>query len=166
VTTIEGGAIATDDPEEAYLLQAIRCHGESPDEKGIFITRGLNLKPTDINAAIGLSQLERLPQFIWNRNRVAKIYREEICDAVKHQVIPDYVKTHPHMMYPVMVNDPETLRLYLRTQGIDTRLGWSPLAPYPEAVEVSRTVICLPIYNMMTEGETMYVVEAVNECLR
>jgi len=166
MTTIEGGVIATDDPDEAHLLQAIRCHGEDPNEKGSFITRGLNLKPTDINAAIGLTQLERLPQFIWNRNRIAELYKEELGSTVRYQQVPDYVKTHPYMMFPIMVDDPEMLRLYLKTQGIDTRLGWKPLSPRPGALELSRTVICLPIYNTMTEAEAMIVVDAVKERLR
>jgi len=166
LTTIEGGCISTDDPEEDYWLRCIRCHGEDPYEKGYYVRRGLNLKPTDIAAAVGLAQLERLPQFIWNRSRVAKVYREELGDIVEHQRVPGYVKTHPYMMYPVMVDDPGHVALYLKTNGVDTRLGWPPLKHFEGADAVSRRVLCLPIYNTMTEAECLYVVEKVRECLR
>lgn len=166
LTTVEGGCVSTDDPDEAYALRCIRCHGEDPEVKGLYLRRGLNLKPTDIAAAVGLAQLERLPQAIWNRNRIARLYREELGDLVRYQRVPDYVETHPYMMFTVGVDNPVELALYLKTQGVDTRVGWEPLKWLPGATAISETVLALPIYNTMTEREALYVVEKVKEYLQ
>jgi CDP-6-deoxy-D-xylo-4-hexulose-3-dehydrase len=87
ITTIEGGMVVTQDARLADLLRAMRAHGwvrhmreaESVAEKYphidprfLFITTGFNLRPTEINGAIGLEQLKRLDGFNDSRRRIAQ----------------------------------------------------------------------------------------------
>lgn len=161
LTTVEGGCITTNDDSEAHVLRCIRNNGESLEEKGRYIFKGLNLRPTDINATIGLVQLEKLPQAIWHRNRIATMYREGLESYVDFQEIPSYVKKHPYMMFPIFVDDPEDLAKFLGKQGIDTRLGWKPIAPLPNAEYVSKRVLCLPIFNGMMTLQAEYIIKWV-----
>lgn len=87
ITTIEGGMVVTNDARLADLLTALRAHGwirhmrdpgavarQFPDidPRFLFITTGFNVRPTEINAAIGLQQLTRLDQFNARRRAVAE----------------------------------------------------------------------------------------------
>lgn len=87
ITTIEGGMVTTDDDELADLMRAMRAHGwirqmqngemyarKNPeiDPRFLFITTGFNLRPMEINAAIGLVQLRKLESFNQRRREVAQ----------------------------------------------------------------------------------------------
>ena len=86
ITTIEGGMVVTDDARLAELLRAMRAHGWSRgmddpaavaakypgiDPRFLFVTTGFNLRPMEINGAIGLVQLKRLDGFNESRRRIA-----------------------------------------------------------------------------------------------
>ncbi len=87
ITTIEGGMIVTDNSRLADLLRAMRAHGwtrnmeagptmaaDYPDidPRFLFVTTGFNLRPTEINGAIGLEQLKRIAGFNDMRRRIAQ----------------------------------------------------------------------------------------------
>ncbi len=87
ICTIEGGAICTNDKNLANDLKSFRAHGwirnrsdranfakkyKLLDEKFLFVTTGYNVRPTEINAAMGLSQLKRLDYFLNRRDAVVK----------------------------------------------------------------------------------------------
>jgi dTDP-4-amino-4,6-dideoxygalactose transaminase len=95
ITTIEGGMVVTHDARLAELLRAMRAHGwsrnmDNPEEAAmrypdidprfLFITTGFNLRPMEINAAIGLIQLNRLAGFNENRRRIALRLDRELAD--------------------------------------------------------------------------------------
>lgn len=165
ITTIEGGAIVTNDKEIYENLLAIRQHGEDINSKGVFIKRGLNLKTTDINSAIGRVQLSKIEAHLKNRENVAKIYRESLENCVRFQNIPEHVTRHSNMMFPIFVDDPITLSLKLKQKNIDTRLSWPMLLHTWAIKKVNQSLITLPIYNDMKEEEVVYVVQCVKESL-
>ena len=166
ITMIEGGCVSTNSDEYAYRLRAIRRHGESPDEKGVFIERGFNFKPLDICSAVGRVQLKKLKQYLDNRLGIAKIYRDELCGIVGFQDIPEYVSRHANMMFPIYTSEPRRLAEKLREQGIETRLGWKPLKLTPGAIAMSSKTLCIPIYNTMGIDEAVYVVDKIKEAMR
>ena len=166
ISTIEGGCVATDNPSLYFNLKLVRCHGENPYRKGEFIRTGLNLKPNDITSAIGLEQLKKLPRYLDNRERIVKHYREELDGLVKFQEIPNYVKRHANMMFPIFIDNPHTLYNKLHDRGVDTRLGWIPLAPYENAQYIYEHVLCLPIFNTMTQEQAQTVSDEVKKCLK
>lgn len=86
ITTIEGGMVVTNDGKLAELLRTMRAHGwsrnmDNPaevaaqypdiDPRFLFVTTGFNLRPMEINAAIGIVQLKRLAHFNESRRRIA-----------------------------------------------------------------------------------------------
>jgi CDP-6-deoxy-D-xylo-4-hexulose-3-dehydrase len=87
ITTIEGGMVVTNDARLADLLRAMRAHGwvrdmeaskeiaanyPHIDPRFLFLTTGFNVRPTEINAAIGLEQLKKLPAFNDSRRETAR----------------------------------------------------------------------------------------------
>ena len=85
ITTAEGGAVTTNDDELADRLRRFRNHGirPKPDDGGWYyevVDVGFNYRLTDVQAALGLSQLRKLDGFVERRNGIADRYRELLAD--------------------------------------------------------------------------------------
>ena len=97
MSTIEGGMVVTDDQDLYNIMLSIRSHGWSRDlesvyakslkekykiddfrEKYIFYYPGFNLRPTDLNAFLGLEQLKRLDGIAWERHKNYLIFKEKL----------------------------------------------------------------------------------------
>jgi len=156
--TVEGGAIATDDPHFADNCMLIRSHGENPQKKGDFIGFGLNFRPTDIACAIGREQLKKLPQYLENRRKIVQYYREVLKDLVKFQEVPDYVDVHANMFFPILIDEPNRVAHKLASRGVETRRPWPPGRRLPNAMKIYEHILAIPLYNTMTLDEAGYVV--------
>ncbi len=143
ITTIEGGMLVTDDDELAELLRAMRAHGwtrqlEHPephaianpelDPRFLFITTGFNLRPTEINAAIGLEQLKKLDQFNEHRRIVERNLQHGLAPliAAGHLTTVHYdVRSTPAPFgFPVLCRDNAARRglsAHLEARGVETR---------------------------------------------
>ena len=98
ITTGEGGAITTEDPELADRLRSFRTHGitregisPGPDDGPWYYEMqalGFNYRITDIQCALGLSQLERLDGWVTRRNEVAAAYRELLAEEDRVELPP------------------------------------------------------------------------------
>lgn len=144
MTTMEGGGIATDDFSLADDLRSIRSHGWSRDrsdssswtqgvkevdEKFTFVSTGFNIRPMEIQGAIGLSQLEDLPSFISRRREIASTVKEAIEETPLQMLEGDASDTlhdsqHSRMLIALRLPKGEYLadcRKLLKSQGIETR---------------------------------------------
>ena len=109
ISTMEGGMVVTDDEELYHILLSLRAHGwtrDLPDDSLIidkkridsfyepyrFVLPGYNLRPTEIQGAIGIQQLKRLPGFIVNRRNNAKLYWFTFHRLTKITEIPIKIK--------------------------------------------------------------------------
>lgn len=140
MTTIEGGAILTDDPHVADLCFALRAHGWSRnlrlddflsidtadvDPRFCFVLPGYNVRSTEVNAAIGLVQLERLTDMIEGRRHVAA-GRIEAIAGDSRVLVPgaDLQEQHSWMTLPLLFQDRshrDRARTSLEADGIETR---------------------------------------------
>lgn len=99
ITTLEGGLCFTDNKELVELMRILRAHGWSReadnhldyvakhpdiDPRFLFVNIGYNLRPTEVQAAIGMVQLKKLDQFIENRRRTRKYYFENLSKYTNH----------------------------------------------------------------------------------
>lgn len=97
ITTIEGGMIVTDNDDFAEMLRSMRAHGwtrhlknkdkveaQYPDfdPRFLFINTGFNVRPTEINAAIGLIQIEKLEGFNKRRVQIANKWKDDFADLI------------------------------------------------------------------------------------
>jgi perosamine synthetase len=177
LTTVEGGAIVTNNREVASRCRLIRSHGEGP-EKYIHVAHGLNLRPTDIQAAIGVVQLGKMERFLALRQRLAQAYRIGLGEWLEFQRRPDYVTRPSFMLFVAFGHDSrqrDGLNSWLNYHGIDTRLPFPPVHAQPfyvakfgrEALPGAELafsrVISLPIGNAISESQVGKVVECARE---
>lgn len=175
-TSVEGGAVVTDDSDLARRLRLIRSHGEGK-QKYLHEELGLNLRPTDLHSAIGVEQLKRLDQFLATRSEIAQTYVQGLSPWLEFQDVPSFVSGPTWMIFFAMAKDRKTrdeLVDWLNGEGVDTRIPWPPIHRqpyflqrfpdgtdrYPGADSVFERVLSLPIGNGMTLEQARDVVSA------
>ena len=192
ITTAEGGMALTNDVELAEKLALLRSHGITRDPAQMThqadgpwyyqqIALGYNYRMTDIQAALGLSQLARLDQFVANRHHLAARYDNSLSAlpvGIPWQHPDNYSALH---LYPITVADNIRSNVFegLRAAGIGVnvhyipvhlqphyrKLGFQP-GDFPEAERYYRAAISLPLYATLTEANQDRVLEALSEQLQ
>lgn len=159
ITTGEGGMALTNDGPLAACLKRLRSHGRDAD--GLQRELGFNYRMTDIQAALGRSQLARLDAFVAQRASLADRYDRAFADLpVRRQVVPSRsVSAHHLYLLRVAAAQRDLLWKHLRAAGIATPLHYPPvyLQPYyrelgyssglcAEAEAYAREAVTLPLF--------------------
>ena len=194
VTTAEGGAVVTDDPELARRAARFRTHGitrepdelEQPDEGGWWNEQhdlGYNYRLTDVQAALGASQLRRLERFIVRRRDIAAQYDAALADidALELPGRRQHVEPGWHL-YVVRTHEPELRKpLFdrLRTAGIGVQVHYLPVYwhPYyarlgyprglcPMAERYYASAVSLPIFPAMSDWDVQDVATRLRQAVR
>ena len=113
MTTSEGGIITTNDEDIANLCKILRAHGMTAQYQHSEF--GYNYRMTDISAAIGRVQLNKLDAFNSRRREIANIYNEKLSKYVK---VPDNRRGHVFHQYTVLTEKRDALRDYLRKKEL------------------------------------------------
>jgi CDP-4-dehydro-6-deoxyglucose reductase, E1 len=142
ISTIEGGAILTDSPELADLCYALRSHGWTRhlklnrflfqadtsviDPRFCFVLPGYNVRSTELNAAIGQVQLQRLPDMLKSRRRLAAERAKAVADLDDLVKVPgsDIADRHSWMTTPLLFSSLEhrtRAQASLEAAGVETR---------------------------------------------
>lgn len=158
ITTGEGGMVTTDSEEYAQRLRQFRDHGRV---NGWVEEPGLNLRMDELSAALGISQLRKLPRFLDRRREIALRY----CEAFN---VP-FVEGHAYHLFVMLFPDRDKVRQRLQEKGITTQVHYTSLTrhPYykgqscPKAEYFGDHCLSLPIYPTLTDAEVRYVIEAV-----
>lgn len=191
VTTAEGGLALTNRAELAERMALWRSHGitrapelmiSEPDGPWYYeqLTLGFNYRMTDLQAALGTSQLDRLAEFIDARQRLAARYDGLLADlpvGLPHRSTSNHSALH---LYPVRVASGRRAVTFtqLRAQGIGVNVHYIPvhLQPYyralgfkpgdfPEAERYYAEAISLPLFPALTEAEQDVVVQELTATL-
>ena len=190
ITTGEGGVITTNDNLLAVRLKELRSHGITRDQNK-FITNtgenwiyeqhelGFNYRMNDIEAALGLSQLERLDEIIFKRNQHFNFYQDLIKKLpFKLLEIPENVKSSIHLaVIKLEINKPGLQKFLfdkLRDCGIGVQVHYFPihLQPYyrnlgfqkgdfPNCEILSSTCLSIPLFEEITTEEQKRVIIAL-----
>jgi dTDP-4-amino-4,6-dideoxygalactose transaminase len=184
ITTAEGGAVTTNDDRLADRLRRFRNHGMRPmPEVGGWYYEidevGFNYRLTDMQAALGTSQLSKLDRFVDRRNELAVRYAELLARSqvlLPPDTSPGY--RHGRHLYPVRVEDRDRIFHELRDAGIGVQVHFVPIhrhpayarlgferADFPAAEEAYRTLLSLPLFPSLTQDEQDRVVAALHRCL-
>ena len=177
MTTGEGGMITTNDDEVAEKLRFMRSHGEKEKYKSLML--GHNYHMPEIQAAIGLVQLKRLPKFIGKRRQNAKKLSAKLSKA-KNLQLPEEPKGYKHSwyLYTVRLKDAKGKRRdkiveKLKQKGIGAEVYYvTPihLMPYyrkfgkprlKEAEKTARQVFSLPVHPGVTAKQIEFISETV-----
>ncbi len=197
ITTGEGGMALTNDSELAERMSMLRTHGITRDDARFFYaneppgpwsyeqqTLGWNFRMTDIQAALGLSQLGRLDGFVERRNILARRY-DEALEGLPVKTPTVHPQNHSAFhLYVVQIDTDIAKKTHrevfgeLRDRGIGVNLHYMPvhLQPYyrqlgftagqfPVAEAHGKTALTLPLFPAMTEHDQNQVFAALNEVL-
>jgi len=178
ITTGDGGMVVTDDPdivEKARRLRHFYCIG---DTHFYHKTIAFNYKMSNLQAAVGVAQIQRLEEFIRIRRRNASIYNDllENIDGITLPPEAEWAK-NVYWMYSVLVEDDfgisrNKMVEELEKRGIETRAFFTPMHAqpcykelkdnsFPVADELSRKGINLPSGSKLTREQIEYIVESI-----
>jgi perosamine synthetase len=180
ITTGEGGMLTTND--QAFYLQAkrLRDHAMSPRRRYFHEERGFNYRITNLQAALGVAQLERIEEFLARRAEIMDWYNSEIAttDAIRLNRVKNWAKSAFWMICLEVDWLDETRRdvlmQKLRERGIDTRPYFCTMSsmpmykqePLPISARKAQIGLNLPSYFELTKPEVQRVGSGVNEILR
>ena len=195
ITTAEGGAALTNSSVLAEKLMLLRSHGitrdpaqmtREPDGPWYYqqIALGFNYRMTELQAALGVSQMQRLNQFVARRHELANRYNELLADlplTTPWQNPDGYSGLHLYVIRLQLENINKTHRQIfeaLREQGIGVNLHYIPVhlqpfyqamgfcnGDFPQAERYYQEAISLPMYHTLTEEQQDSVVQAVTDAL-
>jgi len=180
ITTGEGGAVITNNKNYYEKLIKLRSHGISKDKQGLnrMDIFGYNYRLTDIQAALGLSQLNKLNSFIDKRTRVAEFHFSNL-KQIEQIILPqemDNVKSAWHLFVIRLKNKAHRigLRNYLKDKGISTQIHYPAVYSHPyykkngykktnckNAEIYSSTCLSIPIYPFLTKKQSLYIASII-----
>ncbi|APD89141.1 UDP-4-amino-4,6-dideoxy-N-acetyl-beta-L-altrosamine transaminase [Alteromonas mediterranea] len=189
ITTMEGGMALTNNSEWAEKMRMLRSHGITNDPEKMTedshgpwyyqqIALGFNYRMTDVEAALGLSQLKKLPGFLEKRNALAKYYDNLLsvfsCIKPLQQRGDSYSSYHLYVARVESLTNKQHSDLIknLREQGVFAHLHYIPIhiQPYykklgfkmgdfPNAETYYRQAITLPLFPELTLEDVEFIVE-------
>jgi dTDP-4-amino-4,6-dideoxygalactose transaminase len=185
ITTGEGGMVTTDNPERATRLRRLREHGMSvsaadrhSSDKPVleqYLETAYNYRMTDIQAAIGLVQLAKLPKIVEQRRALAQRYQELLADIPGLVPVrdPRYGTTN-YQSFWVLLSEPykasrDQVMDALAAAGVSARRGIMAAhlepayagvgsAPLPVTERITRDSLILPLHHLLTEADQDLIV--------
>ncbi len=198
ITTGEGGAILTNNEILYKKLLILRNHGITKN-KNNFINKqnihspwyyemqqlGFNYRLTDFQCALGISQLNKIENFIKRRKEIAHIYDKNFKNLEEIKIIhKEDAKEYAYHLYPILVNfnkikkTKEDMFEFFKNRGIMLQVHYIPIVmqPYyqklgynkknlPNTMDFYNKVVSLPIYYSLTEKEINHVIKTVKDFL-
>jgi UDP-4-amino-4,6-dideoxy-N-acetyl-beta-L-altrosamine transaminase len=186
IATGEGGMITTNNKELYDKICLLRTHGITKDPDLLIENHGAwyyemqelgyNYRLTDIQAALGVSQLKRADKGVKRRNEIAQTYNEAFKNLkIKIPTVETNVY-NAHHLYVIQVDKRKELYDFLKQQNIFSQvlylpvhfqpyykqLGWKP-GDLPVVEEYYQHCLALPMFPSLTEEEQNYVIEKVTE---
>lgn len=186
ITTGEGGSAVTNDPSLFEKLKLLCSHGVTRDPKKMEtetenswvydqIILGFNYRMSDLNAALGASQLKRIDEFTRRRHEIARRYDEELSPSnlmIPYRDPKNYSALH---LYPIQTDQRIQIFNWLQSQGIKVNVHYRPIhiQPYwkkkgflpgdfPNSETYYSKAISLPIHCNLTNDQQDKVIKVLN----
>jgi UDP-4-amino-4,6-dideoxy-N-acetyl-beta-L-altrosamine transaminase len=190
ITSAEGGMALTNNTEIAHKIRLLRSHGIVSDQNLMNeeshgpwyyqqLELGFNYRMTDLQAALGLSQLKRLDEFIDKRNILAQVYNQAFSDTAITPLLPHNDTLSAYHLYVILLPEKNAIKhkntvLALREAGICAHVHYIPihLQPYyanlgfnkgdfPIAEQYYQRAITLPLFPLLTSSEQQYIIDTL-----
>lgn len=192
IATGEGGMVVTDDADTADRLRIFRNHGITADHRQRetadswfyeMTDLGFNYRITDIQCALGISQLRKLPAFLKRRREIAETYNAAFgcMEGIAPLAVNEDV-LHSWHLYVVKIRgetDRTAIFRDLREKGVGVNVHYIPvhLHPYyrrhfhtsaelcPVAESVYNQILSIPVFPKMRDGDATMVIEAIQNAI-
>ena len=196
ITTGEGGMVLTNSSDLDRRLRLLRSHGISFFAEGLRsrfpheiwnyqqIELGFNYRMSDIHAALGLSQMRRLGEFVSKRRRIAERYDELFAQLPVDTPWQDRKSYSSYHLYIIRLKLPQIKKTHLQVYqslidaGIQVNLHYIPVYRHPvyermgfvrgycdQAEQYYSSALSIPIYPELTDDQQTYVVEMIRQAL-
>ena len=178
VTTGEGGAVITNDDALAARMRKVKGQGQSLTRRYWHDEIGFNYRMTNICAAIGVAQIERLETIIERKRAIAALYRRELANSgVVFQHCAEKVKSNEWLVTALLPSSTarDSIMAHMAASGIDTRPVFycahhMPMyatgQSLPVAEDIARRGISLPSYPGLSDEQVVRVADALKSALR
>lgn len=173
ITTAEGGAVAARDPAIAQFVEAFRDHGRvGQGQNRRVVELGTNARMSDVHAAIGLVQIEKLKRFVTRRLEIAKRYHEGLKGLPIALPLMDERSAWHLYVIRVRALKRDIVKINLAVKGIATQVHYPVVYSHPtrqfddhlqcpEAERIAASALSIPIYPKMTNADVDRVIEAI-----
>jgi perosamine synthetase len=195
ITTGEGGMVVTGDPELARRIRLFRNHGIAADHKQRALSGtwyyemtalGYNYRLSDLQCALGMSQLRKLPRWLARRREIAQKYASRLRNSARVRPLKKRPENeHAYHLYVIRLLRPdlgisrEEVFKRLRQRGVGVNVHYIPvhLHPFyretfgtrrglcPVAEKAYDRIISLPLFPAMTDDEVEYVLASLEAAL-
>lgn len=179
ITTGEGGMIVTNNSDLASMSRLLKGQGMDPERRYWFPIIGYNYRMTNMQAAIGLAQLERIEWFIERRREVAGWYDAALKSLPVLRPTEASWAKNSYWLYSICVNeeiDRDLLMSHLLDQGVETRPFFYPMhqmppyrdpghATYPITTRLAAQGLSLPSSTNLTRADVAHIARVLEECL-
>lgn len=192
ITTAEGGVITTNDPKYYESLKLFRSHGITKDPNRLekndgpwyyeMQELGFNYRITDMQCALGITQLQKIEKFIERRIELANRYDQafEQNSMITTPPRPEGEDSrHVFHIYPILLDesiDRKEIFIKLREKGVFCQVHYIPVNHQPfykknfgyeegdfeQANEYYSRAVTIPLFPKMTDEEQLYVIETIN----
>jgi len=171
MTTGEGGIVVTDDDEVAARVEQFIDHGRGPEGHE---TVGHNFRMSDICAAMGRVQLEKLDEFVTARREHAERFDDALETSDPVAPIEPSDRRHAYHQYTVRCVDREQFQRHLRRYGVDSAVYYPTAIPnepayaettaaVPEAERAADQVVSLPVHQNLRPRDVRAICLALTE---
>jgi dTDP-4-amino-4,6-dideoxygalactose transaminase len=183
MTSGEGGMITTNDQDIVNVARTLRDQGKENYSSNRIVMVGYNWRMPEISAALGILQLKRLPEFIENRNRIAKTYDKYLEDMGLERVVTPSNELNNYYKYTFFLPDEvdrERFKATCRQSGVlyGGEVYWPPLhlqpayqdflgenARFETADKRCKHMVNPPIFSQMTSQQAERVIQVTRDSL-
>jgi len=189
ITTGEGGAVLTNDRILYKRIQMLRNHGMYKYRNSWYYQvrmLGFNYRMTDIQASLGLSQLQKLDKFVRRREEIVKIYNEEFKELKDYVELPRFYKDKKSSWHLYVVklkgkfkNKRRHIFNFLRNRGIGVGVHYIPIYWHPlyqrmgykkglcpQAEDYYCRCLTLPLYPSMKDSQIKRVIKVFKDAFQ
>ena len=191
ITTGEGGAITTNNPDLYQKLLSLRTHGitQKPNIAPWYYemeSLGFNYRMPDILASLGISQLNKLGQFISRRREIVEMYRQAFHDDTRFQVLTESNQSLAAFhLFPILLNLPmlnksrKKIFEELLEKGIKCQVHYIPahFHPYykelgfkkgdfPKSESFYERELSLPLYPSLTNSDIISIIKTIKKVIQ
>ena len=185
ITTGEGGMIVTDDEDFATKLRSLRNQGFKKSKDYLNeIDIGYNFRMSDINAALGVAQLQNTKRILNKRRKAAFFYAKALCKTNEVQPVLDErdcnisIFNYPIICKSVAVRD--SIIKEFTKNNIEHSLGFPPLldfkyiemladaksSDFPNTKKFAQRLLCLPIFTSISKRQIKRIVRSIEQGIK